>query len=134
MEELVVSCCDASELLKFGEHTLDEIALFVEGLIVVMRASSLGARWDDGDGPGLEDCIVEVLGVVGSVSDDVGRFQAGEQLSPVDDVAPLSWRQDQSDWKAQSIGYGMDLGAEAASGPAKALGLSAPLLIAAPEA
>ncbi len=41
-EELVVSGCDAPELLQFIEETLDEIALLVERLVVGERRAAIG--------------------------------------------------------------------------------------------
>lgn len=54
-EELVISCCDASELLQLIEEAFDEISLFVECFVVRERRAAIGFGRDDLEGLGLAE-------------------------------------------------------------------------------
>lgn len=98
MKELVVACGDAPELLEFGEHALDEIALLVEAPITRLgiRRSPLRTRRDHSDGPRGLDRIVEVVCVVRSVGNDVARPQAVQQRFAEQHIAALTGAEDQA--------------------------------------
>ena len=49
--ELVVSCGDRAIDLEMTEHSLDTIALLVEGAVVDDRLLTVGSSWDDGVDP-----------------------------------------------------------------------------------
>ena len=76
-----------------------------------MGATASGARWDDGNGPGIENSVVEVLGIVGAVGEDVAGFEAVQQVPAVDDVAAMARRKHKAHRQAQRIDDSMDLGA-----------------------
>ena len=75
-EELAVARSDAAELLEFGKEALDEVAFLVEPSVAGVRAAPFGSWRNDGNGSGVENGVVEVLGVVGAVGDDVAGFEA----------------------------------------------------------
>jgi len=113
LQELVIACGDASELLEFGEHALDQIALFVEAPITGLRIrwSALRTRRDDGDGSHGLDGFVEVVCVVRLVGNDVARPQAVQQRFAEQHIAALTGTEDEAHRQAQRIANGMDLGA-----------------------
>ena len=45
---------------------------------------------DDGDSAGIEDGVVEVLGVIGPVRDDMAWAQPAQKIASEDHVATLS--------------------------------------------
>ena len=113
-DELVVACCDASELLEPGEHAFDAIAFFVEARIAAVLDGPVGPRGNDRLGPDPVQQLVKMVGVVGLVGNDGGGTQAIEQGRGLDDVAPMAGRQDEADGQAKGVDTGMDLGPEAA--------------------
>jgi hypothetical protein len=76
-----------------------------------VRTSSLGSRWNDRDGAGIQNGVVEVLGVVGPVGDDIAGTQITQEFFGVDHIASMARRQHEADGQAKRIDSGMDLGA-----------------------
>lgn len=75
-----------------------------------------------------------MVGVVALVGDCRFGLDAVDQVMGKGDVVALAGRGDQADGKAQRLGGGMDLGAQAAARPAQALGIRPPLTLRAPAA
>ena len=73
-----------------------------------MRAAASGARRNDGNGSGIENGVVEVLGVVDPVGEDVARPEAIQQILAVDYIAKVAGREHKAHWQAQRIDGSMD--------------------------
>jgi hypothetical protein len=113
-DELVVTGCDAAELLEPGEEALDAVALLVEARIAGMFDRPVGSWGDDGLRSDLAQRLVEMVGVVGLVGDDGGGFEAVEQRRGLDDITPVARRQNEADGQSKGVDAGVDLGPEAA--------------------
>ena len=93
------------------------------------------ALWrDDELGSGFSDPVGKVIGIVSFVGDCHFGLDAVDQIVGEGDVVALSGRGDQANGKAERLGGGMDLGAQAATRPAQALGIRPPLTLRAPAA
>lgn len=121
-------------MFEFVEEALDVIALLVERLIERPQLLSIRPRLDAGLSPELYDRLVEVLGVVGGVSKDRPWSQAFDKFCGSQNLALLSWTADQPRRIAEGVGRGVDLGAQAATGAAQALGIRPPFSLRAPAA
>jgi len=95
---------------------------------------AMAARRDDRLAALLVDEIVQAVSVVGAVRENLAGRDTANQIAGGRHVVLLTEAEDEADRQAHRIDYGMDLGAEPASGAAKSLGLSAPLFIRAPAA
>jgi hypothetical protein len=67
-----------------------------------------------------------VVGVISLVGDSGIGVDTVDQIMGKGDVVALAGRADQADRKAERLGGGMDLGAQAAARPTQALGMSPP--------
>ncbi len=76
-----------------------------------MGTAPFGAWWNDGNGSGIENGVVEVLGIVGPVGDDVAGFEAVQQVLAENHVAPMAGREHEAQRQTERIDDGMDLGA-----------------------
>lgn len=99
------------ELLELGEEAFHEVSLLVEAPVAGVRAASSGSRRNDGNSSGVENGVVEVLGVVGPVGEDVAGFEAVQQVLAVDHIATMAGREYKAHRQAQRIDGSMDLGA-----------------------
>lgn len=133
-EELVVSGCDPPEVFEFIEEALDAVALFVDVFVVVVLIATIALGRDDRRGLGVQDAVMEAIGIIGTVGQDIVGFKSLDQVIGAADVALLPWTTDQADRIAKTVGGGMDLSAQPASGPAKALGIRPPFSLRAPAA
>jgi hypothetical protein len=84
---LLISACDPSEVLGFVEEALDEVTLFVDVWIMAYAPCAAAAGWDHGLGAGLIYRRAEVIGVIGSVREDMPGRQVGDERMGVGDVA-----------------------------------------------
>ena len=111
----LVAGSDGSELLELGKEVLDEMASFVDVLVVGAFDFPVGLGRDDGrfagSGERIDDALVGILGLV--VNEGVG-FHGGDQLVRTSQVMNFATRQKETERVAQSIHQGMDLGAQAA--------------------
>ena len=133
-EKLVVSRGDAPELLELVEEALDAVALFVDGSIVAMLMTALRHGRDDRDGAGVEDGIVQPIGIIGTVGEHMARQQTVDQSFGLADIAALSGRADEAHGVAKRFYGGMDLSGQPALGAAQALGIRPPFSLRAPAA
>lgn len=116
------------------ELALDAVSLLVDVLIVGVLDAAIAFGRDDGRGSGLQNAVVEAVGVIGAVSQDVAGAEALDQIGGALDVVFLTWSSDQAQAIAQTVGGGVDLGAQSATRAAKALGMSPPFCQRAPAA
>ena len=89
---------------------------------------------DDRLGAGLQDDIVEAVGIIGAVGEDGTRAVTLDEILGAADVVFLAWPGDQAQRIAQSVAGGVQLGAQPAARAAKTLGMSPPFDLAAPAA
>ena len=75
-----------------------------------------------------------MIGVVALVADRSARIEAIDKLMCEDNVVSLPRRADQAKRIAERVTGGVDLGAQAASRPAQALGIRPPFSLRAPAA
>lgn len=80
------------------------------------------------------DQVVEAVGIIGAVGQDLLAMQATDQVASGCHIVLLARPQDEAEWQAERIDYGVNLGAEPAARAAECLGLSAPLFTRAPAA
>lgn len=133
-EELVVSGCDASELLELVEEALDTVTLLVDGAIVAMLMPTLRHGRDDRDGTGIEDGVVQPVGIIGAIGQHMLGVQAVDQGFGLADIAVLPGRADETHGVAERFDGSMELGGQAAFGATQALGIRPPFSLRAPAA
>ena len=114
LEELVVARCDPSEVFEFVEEPLDRIALFVQCPITGMGSAPVVSGRNDRRCTGVQDCIMEVLGVIGPVSDDGLTGDVLDQGRSVEHITAMARASDQADGIAEAVGCGVELGTQAA--------------------
>lgn len=95
---------------------------------------AMAARWDDRLAALLVDEIVQTVGVIGPISQNLASRDAADQIAGGRHVVLLSGAELEANRQAQRIDYGMDFGAEPASRAAQGLGFLAPLFSGAPAA
>lgn len=129
LEQLVVSCCDASELLELVEEPLDAISFLVEGPVIGVLVPAIALGRDDRFGAGLQD------GIVGTIGEDGTGAIALDEVLGTTRVVFLAWPGDQAQRVAQSVAGGVQLGAQPAARATKTLGMRPPPFdLAAPAA
>lgn len=107
--EFVVAGGDTTKLPESVEESLNEIARLVSLPGIVMRATSIASRWNDGLGSrGLEGVYICVA-VVTLVSDDGISSNGRDQGRPLGDVRNLAGGENQSQRIAQGIYAGVNL-------------------------
>lgn len=99
-----------------------------------MLVFAMTPGWDDRLTALLEDQIMQAVGVVGPVCQNLARLQATDQIAGGSHVVLLAGAEMKAHRQAKRIDYGMDLGAEPASGTAESLGLRSPLFRRPPAA
>jgi len=74
----------------------------------------------------LENNVVEAIGIVGAIGDDLAEGEPGHELAGLRHVVLLTGTEFEANRQAESIYDGMKLGAEAAARAAESLGLRSP--------
>ena len=113
-EQFVIACGDPAEVFEFAEEPLDQIALLVEFDIIMMRPSALWPGRNDRLGALIEYSVVEMLGIISTVSDDEAAGDAIDECGAVDNLATMTGTCDQPGGVAERIGGHMQLGGQAA--------------------
>lgn len=121
-------------MLEFGEEALDAPALLVGDAVIAVLVLAVTAWRDDRFAALLVDQVVQAVGIVGAVCQNLARPDAPDQIAGRRHVVLLPGTENEADRQAEGVDYGVDLGAEPASGSTESLGLSAPLFIRAPAA
>jgi hypothetical protein len=134
LEQLVVSGCNASELLEVVEEALDTVALLVEIGVVGSLDFTVALGRNDDLGAAFGDLFGKMVGIVSLVGNGRIGVDTVDQVMGKGDAVALSGRGDQADRQAECLGGGVDLGAQATARPAQALGMSPPLTLRAPAA
>jgi hypothetical protein len=113
--ELVVSGCDAAEVLELVEEALDEVALAIEALGEAGLPPSVSFGGDVGRRALFLDVRANAVGVVGLVGqDNDAGSEAVEQLVGDLAVVRLSSRQADPDREPLRVDDDVDLGRKAA--------------------
>jgi hypothetical protein len=121
-------------LLELVEEALDAISLLVEISIVGTLELAVTLWRDDNFGARFGDAIDKVIGIVSFVADGGIGVEAIDQVMSEGDIVALAGRANQADRKAERLGGGVNLGAQAAARPAQTLGIRPPLTLRAPAA
>ena len=114
-EQLVIACGDPAEVFEFAEEALDQIALLVEFDVIMMLPSALRPGRNDRLCTLIEDGVVEMLGIIGTVSDDKATGDAIDERGAVDHLAAMTGTCDQPGGVAECIDGHMQFGGQAAS-------------------
>lgn len=127
--ELVVTGCDAAEVLEAVEGRLDAPALAVAALVVADLPLSAALARDDGRDACLPQIGAQPVGVVafvgGQTADAAGRL--GQYGWRGRHVAGVAWRQQKDAGATEDVGERVDLGRLAAARRADGLRASPPL-------
>lgn len=99
-----------------------------------MLIFAMAAGRDDRLAALLVDEIVQAVGVVGAIGQNLAGRDATDQIAGGRHVILLARAEDEADRQAKRIDYGVDFGAEPAARAPESLGLSAPLFTRAPAA
>lgn len=113
--ELVVAGGDASPLLELGEEALDAPTVFIGNAVISMLVFAVPAGRDDRFPALLVDEIVQTIGVIGAVGQNLLCGDATDEVAGGCHVVLLAGAEDEADWQAKRIDYGVDFGAEPAS-------------------
>lgn len=133
-EEFVISGGDAAELLEFIEEAFDAVSFLVDGAIISVLMSALRHGRNDRGRVVVEDGVVQAVGVIGAIGEDIAGLETVDQCFSLADVAILPRRTDQAQGITQSLDSGVDFGGQAAFGPTQALGIRPPFSSLAPAA
>ena len=121
-------------MLELGEEAFDAPSLFVSDPVEAVLVFAMAAGWDNGLAALFVDEIVQAVGVVGTVGQNLAGWDATDQIAGGRHVVLLTGTEDETDRQAKRIDYSVDFGAEPASRAPESLGLSAPLFTRAPAA
>ena len=133
--EFVVSGCDAAPLLEFGEEALDAPSVLVGDAIVAVLVLAMAARRDDGLAALSSDDVVEPVGVIGPIGDDLFAAKPvdrGRKRAPCRSAGPV--RVSKRTGRPSASTTAWSFGAEAAARAAESLGFRSPLFRRAPAA
>jgi hypothetical protein len=111
----VVSGGDGAELLEFGEEVFDEVACFVEFLVVLSLHISICLGRDDGLFSSLfQEVQHPLVGVEALVGDHCFGFESRQQHVGPFQFASLAFSEMKADRVAERIHGGVNLGAQPA--------------------
>ena len=106
---------DGAEVFELSEEPLDPVPPPVDGAIKRGRRGASWDRLDDGAGANALEVVPQAIAVIGGVRDE--GLSCGQRVEHVlggAAVMRLSRCQLESDRQAARIGYGVDLGGQAA--------------------
>ena len=128
----VVSCGDASVVLKPGPEAFHGVALSIGDGVVGSGVFALGAGWDDGLGLSLGQALPEVIGIIALVRQQFAERSGGtDQGMSHGDVGQIAWAQQQDARSPLVVHQTVDFGRSPASGTAYALSEGPPFAPAA---
>ena len=111
LQQLVVACRDTAEVFDFAEEALNSVTLFVEHPVAGVWSSPVVTGRDNGRRTSLQDCVMEVLCVIGPVSDDGLAWDMPNQVRGVEHITAMARACDQADRIAKAVGGGVELSA-----------------------
>ncbi len=101
-------------MLDLVDESLDQIALFVEVLVVRDGSRAGAVRRDDRLGARVRNGGSKAIGVIALVSEQVFEGEAADQALCLADIGDLACRQNEADRIAKSVNSNADLGAQTA--------------------
>lgn len=99
-----------AELFELVEEALDEIALLVEGFVILTLVFPAAAWRDDRNCLFLYNDLNDMACIIALVGDDMGGLERMDQIVRSGDVVLLPWAANQAYRQPQSVTRGMDLG------------------------
>jgi len=118
----VIACGDGPILLEPGEEVLDQVAGFVDFLVIGTRVLAVAAGWNDEALAGLlqgrDHAFVGVVGLVGD--DGIGRHFSKQDIGTIQ-IASLPRRQKKAGRVTQGIDGGVDFCAQSSARAADGL-------------
>ena len=118
---------DAPPVFEAAEHAFDDVALLVDGLVVIVLGFAVFARWDDCFGASRIQPFAQGLTVIALIRDEFGRRWHGLDATLCDlAVMYVSGRQEQDAGSPLLIADGMELGVAAAFGAADTMSQGPP--------
>ena len=115
MEISIEAGSDASPILEAAEHSLNDVALFVDGLVVIILGFAVFARWDDRLRAARFEPFSQGLAVVTLVGNQLGGGRQGLDTTRSDPaIMQVSWCQEQDARPAFLVADGMELGVASA--------------------
>lgn len=121
-------------MLELGKEAFDPPSLLVGDFVVTVLVLAMTAWRDDRLSTLIEDDIVKAVSVIGAVGKDLAASQSRDQSAGGRHVVLLAGADLKTDRQSERIDYGMELGAETATGATESLGLRSPLFRRAPAA
>lgn len=91
-QQLVVTSGNATELLELCKEAFDEVSFFINAPVAWVWSPPLGPWRDDWNSAGIQNGVVEMLGIIGPVGDDIAGVETSEQFFAIDHVTAVSWR------------------------------------------
>jgi hypothetical protein len=79
-------------VLELIEEALDAVALLVDVLVIDVLDATVALRRDNGRRAGLQDAVVEAVGVIGAVGQDMAWAETFDQVVGAADVVFLARR------------------------------------------
>lgn len=107
--------CDAPPVLEAAEHALDDVALLVDGAVVIILELAVFARRDDGLGASSNQPFPQSLAVIALVGDEVGGRRHRFDTEPCDlAIVNVSGRQEQDAGSSFLVADRVELGISSA--------------------
>ena len=114
-------------VLEAAKHALDDVALPVDGLVIMVLDLAVLARWDDGRGSAFCQPVAQGFAVIALVGDEFGGGRHGFDTALGDlAIMDVSWCQEQDEGPAFRIADSVELGVAAPLGAADAMGQGPP--------
>ncbi len=88
--DFVVACCDAPPLGELGEERLDAPAVFVGDLVVAVLVFAMALRRNDRFTALVEDHIMQSIGIMSAVCDDLTGSKPTGPTAPTAPIATSS--------------------------------------------
>ena len=116
-----------ASVLEAAKHALDDVALPVDGLVIMVLDLAVLARWDDGRGSAFCQPVAQGFAVIALVGDEFGGGRHGFDTALGDlAIMDVSWCQEQDEGPAFRIADSVELGVAAPLSAADAMGQGPP--------
>lgn len=100
--ELVIACCDTTEILEPADGGFDAPALLVAAFVVADGLGSVLPAWNDGTGAVGSQQLTKGIGVVGTIGDQtVERAGLVDKAWRDTDVSVVAWSEMKHDRPAK---------------------------------
>lgn len=121
-------------MLDFVEETLDQMPFFVQMMIVFALLLAVPSRRDHRLSTFVSDLLQKLIRIVRAIRNDTLKIQIFDQVIRLSNIVLLATGQEKTQWIAQSVYAGVDLGAEPAATASKRLGFLTTAFFRAPAA